>query len=79
MTRSGVEMSAIKAVLGLIWTALLCVPEASGQVPPPKGLDLPLTQYRLKNGLQVILSEDDSLPVVSVVVAYAAGPVREQP
>jgi zinc protease len=79
MTRSGVEMSAIKAVLGLIWTALLCVPEASGQVSPPKGLDLPLTQYRLKNGLQVILSEDDSLPVVSVVVAYAAGPVREQP
>jgi predicted Zn-dependent peptidase len=78
MTRSGAEMSATKAVLVLIWAALICVPEASGQVAPPKGLDLPLTQYRLKNGLQIILSEDDSLPVVSVVVAYAAGPVREQ-
>jgi zinc protease len=79
MTRSGVEMSATKAVLGLIWTALLCVPEASGQGAPPKGFDFPLTQYRLKNGLHVVLSEDDSLPVVSVVVAYGAGPVREEP
>jgi len=79
MTRSGAEMSAIRAVLGLIWAALLCVPKVSGQVAPPKGLDFPMTQYRLKNGLNVVLSEDDSLPVVSVVVAYGAGPVREQP
>lgn len=40
---------------------------------PPKGLDFSLTQYKLKNGLQVILSEDDSLPLVSVVVAYGVG------
>lgn len=46
---------------------------------PPKGLDFSLTQYKLKNGLQVILSEDDSLPLVSVVVAYGVGPIREQP
>jgi predicted Zn-dependent peptidase len=79
MTRFGAEMSATTAVFGLIWTALLGVQAASGQVAPSKGLDFPLTEYRLKNGLHVVLSEDDSLPVVSVVVAYGAGPVREQP
>ncbi len=79
MTLRGAQMFATKAVLGLIWTALLFVPDAFGQVAPPKGLDFPLTQYRLKNGLHVVLSEDDSLPVVSVVVAYGAGPVRERP
>ncbi len=46
---------------------------------PPKGLDFPLIQYKLKNGLHVILSEDGSLPLVSVVVAYGVGPIREQP
>ena len=72
-------MSVTRAVLRWVWAVLFCVPCVSGQTAVPKGLDLPLTQYRLKNGLQVILSEDDSLPVVSVVVAYAAGSVREQP
>jgi zinc protease len=39
----------------------------------------PLTHYQLKNGLNVILSEDYSLPLVSVVLAYHAGSVREPP
>ncbi len=79
MTRSGAEMSVTKAALRLALAVALCVAAVSGETAVPKGLDLHLTQYRLKNGLQVILSEDDSLPAVSVVVAYAAGPVREQP
>jgi zinc protease len=40
--------------------------------------NFPVTQYRLKNGLRVVLSEDDTLPIVSVVVAYGAGSIREQ-
>ncbi|HYA48939.1 MAG TPA: pitrilysin family protein [Burkholderiales bacterium] len=43
------------------------------------GWTFPVTEYRLKNGLRVVLSEDDTLPVVSVVVAYGAGSIREQP
>jgi predicted Zn-dependent peptidase len=35
-------------------------------------------QFRLNNGLRVILSEDDTLPLVSVVVAYGAGSIRER-
>jgi zinc protease len=72
-------MSVTRVVLRWTGALLLCVASVSGQAAVPKGLDFPVTQYRLKNGLQVILSEDDSLPVVSVVVAYGAGPVREQP
>jgi len=37
------------------------------------------TQYQLENGLRVILSEDDSLPIVSVVMAYHVGSIDEQP
>ncbi len=39
----------------------------------------PVKQYTLKNGLKIILSEDDSLPIVSVVVAYHVGSTHEEP
>ncbi len=39
---------------------------------------LSVQQYRLKNGLRVVLSVDDSLPLVCVVVAYGAGSGREK-
>jgi zinc protease len=39
----------------------------------------PPTVYRLRNGLTVVLSEDDRLPLVSVVVAYKAGSIYEAP
>lgn len=42
-------------------------------------LNFPITQYKLKNGLQVILSEDYTLPLVSVVVAYKVGSIHEKP
>lgn len=42
-------------------------------------LSLPIKQYKLENGLQVILSEDYSLPVVSVAVAYNVGSINEKP
>ena len=41
-------------------------------------LGTPPLEYRLKNGLRVILSEDETLPVVSVVVAYGAGAARDE-
>jgi zinc protease len=39
----------------------------------------PLTQFELKNGLKVILSEDYSLPLVSVALAYQVGSIHEPP
>jgi zinc protease len=41
-------------------------------------LPFPLTSYQLENGLQVILSEDPSLPLVTVAVGYRAGPIDDQ-
>ena len=36
-------------------------------------------KYKLKNGLEVILSEDHRLPLVAVYVFYHVGPVNERP
>ena len=36
-------------------------------------------KYKLKNGLEVILSEDHKLPLVSVNLWYHCGPVNEKP
>jgi predicted Zn-dependent peptidase len=36
-------------------------------------------EYRLRNGLHVILSEDARLPLVTVAVGYGAGTLREKP
>jgi zinc protease len=40
---------------------------------------IPVKQYRLKNGLRVVLSADLTAPVVAVCVAYAVGSRDEQP
>ncbi|MFQ6110238.1 MAG: M16 family metallopeptidase [Candidatus Aminicenantales bacterium] len=46
---------------------------------PRQGLPFPVSEHTLKNGLKVILSEDLSLPLVSVVVAYHVGSINEKP
>lgn len=42
-------------------------------------LPLEITKFQLENGLQVILSEDYALPIVSVVLAYNVGSIDEPP
>ena len=44
-----------------------------------KQLPFPVSSFELNNGLQVILSEDNSLPLVTVAVAYKAGANNEPP
>ncbi len=39
----------------------------------------PMKHYTLNNGLQIILSEDNSLPIVAVVIAYKVGSLNEVP
>jgi len=51
----------------------------AGQDARTTGLGFEFQEYRLRNGLRVILSEDGSLPLVTVVVAYGAGTIREEP
>ena len=45
----------------------------------PAALEVPSTQFRLANGLEVILHEDHSLPLVAVNLWYHVGSAREKP
>ncbi len=54
------------------------LPPLRGQATFSSGWDFKVHRYQLANGLRVVLSEDDTLPLVSVVVAYGAGTIREQ-
>jgi predicted Zn-dependent peptidase len=76
MNKSFIPKSKL-LVPGLFLTLLLSNFPAHGQ--DRQRLTIPIKQYKLENGLQVILSEDYSLPVVSVAVAYNVGSINEQP
>jgi zinc protease len=42
------------------------------------GLNIPIEKYQLKNGMRVILSQDNSAPVVAVYVIYDVGARAEE-
>jgi zinc protease len=48
------------------------------QSPSRKLPTIPFEKYKLKNGLEVILSEDHTLPLVSVNIWYHVGPANEK-
>jgi predicted Zn-dependent peptidase len=56
-------------------------PGAAGQerADAPEPLPFAFQDYRLRNGLRVILTEDARLPLVTVAVGYGAGTLRERP
>ena len=60
--------------------AVTCTLPLSGQTPaaPPK-LEVPHEQFTLRNGLNVILHRDASVPVVSVNMWYHVGSGNERP
>ena len=63
------------------WTSLpvllLCASVALGAQSP--ALSVPYTQFKLPNGLNVILHRDASVPVVSVNIWYHVGSGNERP
>src|ERR1044071_10458434 len=61
----------------LLLVGALCQP-AEAQSPSRKLPTIPFEQYKLKNGLEVILSEDHALPLVSVNLWYHVGPANER-
>ncbi|MGQ9671691.1 MAG: M16 family metallopeptidase [Candidatus Aminicenantales bacterium] len=64
-----------------VWNVLvsLLLLSGVGQAKEQEGLPFPISRFKLRNGLEVVLSEDNSLPLVSVVVAYGAGSIQEEP
>src|ERR1700704_1621528 len=63
----------IPAVLALI----LGVSLVQGQ-PQPKPLQIPIQQFKLDNGLRVVLSEDHSAPTYSISITYNVGSHNER-
>ena len=48
---------------------------AGGAIPAPR---VPVTKFRLPNGLRVVLSEDHTAPVVTVYTTFRVGGAHEQ-
>src|SRR5215475_7512817 len=51
---------------------------SQAQSPARKLPTIPFEKYKLKNGLEVILSEDHTLPLASVNLWYHVGPANEK-
>lgn len=66
------DRKQVRLGISLGWVLVFAAP-LLGQSGP----NFPLSHARLKNGLEVIFSEDTSLPIVSVAVVYNVGSVYE--
>jgi zinc protease len=60
--------------IGLLIGALL----AGGAMSAATNFKIPIEKYTLKNGMRVILSQDKSVPVVTVYVIYGVGARSEE-
>jgi zinc protease len=75
-------------LLAVLWTSSWAAPAPSAQTGKsstraaavkPSAPVLQFEKYKLKNGLEVILSEDHRLPLVAVDLWYHVGPAYEKP
>jgi len=65
-----IRLPIIFLVISLLTTPLLSIQE----VP---SLTFPVSSFTLKNGLHVILAQDNSLPLVTIAMAYRVGSINE--
>jgi predicted Zn-dependent peptidase len=75
-----VKKSAMSKIYAGVWFSLLFLAGlGASAVQEEPGFSFSWSRFTLKNGLEVVLSDDDTLPLVSVVMAYQAGSIHEQP
>jgi zinc protease len=55
-----------------------CLVISGATLASPAGLGIPVETYKLKNGLRVVLSKDNAVPVVTVYMIYDVGARSEQ-
>jgi len=67
----------MRRVLVVLFIAFVAIP-LGAQAPTPR-LQVPYRQFRLANGLNVILHQDRSVPAVAVDVWYHVGSANEKP
>jgi zinc protease len=63
----------------LLVTAPLAAQSPAPSAPAPAPLEVPYRQFQLSNGLNVILHQDKTVPVVAVNVWYHVGSANEKP
>jgi predicted Zn-dependent peptidase len=62
-----------------VWLSLLCLAGLGVRAAQPEsGLNFSWSRFTLRNGLEVVFSQDNTLPLVTVVLAYQAGSIREE-
>jgi zinc protease len=71
-------LQAFRALLSTAMLAIIAAP-ALAQTALPKAPQLPIEQFTLPNGLQVVMVEDRRLPLVAVNLWYHVGPANEKP
>ncbi|MBD3413659.1 MAG: insulinase family protein [Candidatus Aminicenantes bacterium] len=71
-------INRIKLLSVLFLTALLILPSCQGTKTSESALEIDYEQYTLDNGLNVILHEDKSDPIVAVAIQYHVGSNREE-
>jgi zinc protease len=69
----------IKVLAMLIALVAIAAPVMAQKMPANAPVSIKMEKYKLKNGLEVILSEDHRLPLVAVDVWYHVGPANERP
>ncbi len=68
----------VKGFIALTLLLYILAGNLPSQTQEKKEPPFPFSEYQLSNGLKVIISEANSLPLVSVVVAYNVGSSYEQ-
>ena len=75
--------AGLAVMLGIAVVPMAAIPRASqaqaGAAAATEGVQIPLEQYTLKNGLRVVLSEDHAAPTVSLCITYDVGSRNELP
>jgi predicted Zn-dependent peptidase len=71
----------LKMIKKYVWPLLIFILISSSladfSVAQTLDISSNMTQFKLRNGLEVIIYEDSSLPLVSVVVAYGVGSIHD--
>jgi zinc protease len=72
-------MRHLRLIGPLLALGVLSPPALRAQEAPPHKLAVPYTRFVLPNGLNVIVHEDHSTPMLSVNMRYNVGSAREKP
>jgi zinc protease len=72
-------MRFIPAISLTLAVSLIQAQPQTAQTPQPKAPQIPIQQFKLDNGLRIVMSEDHSAPTYAISVTYNVGSHNEKP